>query len=340
MNKYVEYKLNNGKIQEIDYLKGFSISTIVLMHLLSFIEKLPSKIVTLSAIGGSGVHVFFLCSGIGLYLSYLNKKVSFMEFIKKRLIKIYIPYIFIVFISYLIPYMYIGNNRFEAFLSHVFMYKMFMPEFEESFGVQFWFVSTILQLYILFIPMCKVKEKINNNKIFLTIFAILSIMWWNICYLLNVADIRVWNSFCLQYIWEFAMGIIIADYLNNGKIIKTNRLRLLCIALVGICLQAGMAMFSDMLKLFNDIPALLGYGALALLLMNIKLVKSICETISKFSSELFLVHILVFKTVFKFVDFSGFIEQSAVGVVAFIIAIICAYIYSKLIKRVNISIHK
>ena len=45
MNKYVEYKLNNGKIQEIDYLKGFSISTIVLMHLLSFIEKLPSKIV-------------------------------------------------------------------------------------------------------------------------------------------------------------------------------------------------------------------------------------------------------------------------------------------------------
>ena len=85
MNKYVEYKLNNGKIQEIDYLKGFSISTIVLMHLLSFIEKLPSKIVTLSAIGGSGVHVFFLCSGIGLYFSYLNKKVSFMEFIKKDL---------------------------------------------------------------------------------------------------------------------------------------------------------------------------------------------------------------------------------------------------------------
>ena len=87
MNKYVEYKLNNGKIQEIDYLKGFSISTIVLMHLLSFIEKLPSKIVTLSAIGGSGVHVFFLCSGIGLYLSYLNKKVSFMEFIKKKTYK-------------------------------------------------------------------------------------------------------------------------------------------------------------------------------------------------------------------------------------------------------------
>lgn len=62
------------------------------MHLLPMMNAMPSKILTLSSIGGTGVHVFFLCSGIGLYLSYLNKKTSFKEFIKKD----YQKYIFLI----------------------------------------------------------------------------------------------------------------------------------------------------------------------------------------------------------------------------------------------------
>ena len=38
---------------------------------------------------------------------------------------------------------------------------MFIPKYEESFGIQFWFISTIIQFYLLFIPMCKLKEKIG-----------------------------------------------------------------------------------------------------------------------------------------------------------------------------------
>ena len=75
MNKYLEIKLDK-KIWVLNYLKGFSIFTIALMHLLPMMNAMPSKILTLSLIGGTGVHVFFLCSGVGLYLSYLNKKTS------------------------------------------------------------------------------------------------------------------------------------------------------------------------------------------------------------------------------------------------------------------------
>ena len=57
INKYMEYKCENGRMSEMNYLKGFSILTIVLMHLLAFVD-VPKKIITLSAVGGAGVHVF------------------------------------------------------------------------------------------------------------------------------------------------------------------------------------------------------------------------------------------------------------------------------------------
>lgn len=332
INKYMEYKCENGRLSEMNYLKGFSILTIVLMHLLAFVD-VPKKIITLSAVGGAGVHVFFVCSGMGLYFSYLNKKIKFIEFIKKRWTKIYIPYIIVVFISFLCPWMYLGNDRLSAFLSHIFLYKMFIPKYESSFGIQFWFISTIIQFYLLFIPMCKLKEKIDNNKLFLSMGLLISVFWWIICYVLNVSDIRVWNSFCLQYIWEFSFGMVLADELKKGKIYKIYILQLFFVAVVGLGLQAGLAMYSDKFKLFNDIPALFGYSALSLLLMNIKLIKKVCVIISKFSYELFLIHILVFKTVFQIIQFNSLTMQIIEALIAFILSLICAFIYNRLINN-------
>lgn len=53
------------KIEIIDYLRGFSIFTIVLMHLIQS-YPIPQIIRTASSFGGAGVHVFILCSGFGL----------------------------------------------------------------------------------------------------------------------------------------------------------------------------------------------------------------------------------------------------------------------------------
>lgn len=226
-----------------------------------------------------------------------------------------------------------GNDRLSAFLSHIFLYKMFIPKYEESFGIQFWFISTIIQFYLLFIPMCKLKEKIDNNKLFLSMGLLISVFWWIICYVLNVSDIRVWNSFCLQYIWEFSFGMVLADELKKGKIYKIYILQLFFVAVVGLGLQAGLAMYSDKFKLFNDIPALFGYSALSLLLMNIKLIKKVCVIISKFSYELFLIHILVFKTVFQIIQFNSLTMQIIEALIAFILSLICAFIYNRLINN-------
>lgn len=229
--------------------------------------------------------------------------------------------------------MYLGNDRLSAFISHIFLYKMFIPKYEESFGIQFWLISTIIQFYLLFIPMCKLKEKIDNNKLFLSMGLLISVFWWIICYVLNVSDIRVWNSFCLQYIWEFSFGMVLADEFKKGKIYKIYILQLFFVAVVGLDLQAGLAMYLDKFKLFNDIPALFGYSVLSLLLMNIKLIKKVCVIISKFSYELFLIHILVFKTVFQIIQFNSLTMQIIEALIAFILSLICAFIYNRLINN-------
>ena len=60
------------KLDIVNFLRGYSIFTIVLMHLVQS-YPLPSWLMKVTAFGGAGVHVFILCSGFGLYLSYLNK---------------------------------------------------------------------------------------------------------------------------------------------------------------------------------------------------------------------------------------------------------------------------
>ena len=330
----------DGKIMTVDYLKGFSIFTIALMHLLGHISALPSIINTLAAVGGTGVHVFFLCSGVGLYLSYLKCNTTFFAFLKKRFFKIYIPYIIVILFAFFVPWLYYGESRVTALLSHVFLFKMFSPMYESSFSETFWFVSTIFQLYALFIPMCWVRSKLKNGKLFALLFTGLSVMWWLLCYYLNIGSVRIWGSFCLQYIWEFALGFLLAEAFYYQKQYKLNNFVLLAFAVLGIGLQAAAALYLDALKSFNDIPALVGYMSLALLFSNIPIVRKLCDWLSRFSYEFYLVHDILFVIAFQLLKPRGLMVQCFVAIAAMVIAFVVAYFYSRIIKMVSARIKK
>lgn len=332
MKSYIEISSDiNNKILVVDFLKGFSIITIVLMHLLDNISSLPPIIHTMSAVGGTGVHVFFLCSGIGLYTSYLKHKTSYVTFFKKRFFKIYIPYIIIILFAFFSPWLYYGDNKITALLSHVFLFKMFSPVYDSSFGEPFWFISTLFQLYALFIPMCWLKEK-TNSKWFTAMFCSISISWWFFCYFLGIGNIRIWGSFCFQYIWEFAIGFVLAEKFYFHKKYNISNYLLFTLAIIGIGLQASMALYSNVLKLFNDIPALVGYLSLALLLSNISFVNNFCNKLSSFSYELYLIHNLVFVGSFYFFRPAQLATQLILGIIAFIIALASSFFYKKILE--------
>ncbi len=333
--KTVDIKAEGRKITIIDYLKGYSILTIVIMHLFLLIKDVPSFIMKPLMIGGSGVHVFFFCSGVGLYYSYLHHETGFCEFFKRRFFKIYFPYIVIVFLTFLVPWSYSGSDRVLALLSHVFLFKMFIPAYDETFGAQFWFISTIFQFYFVFIPMCRLKKRITDSKVFVSAFFLVSLAWWIFCYVFRVYDIRVFKSFFLQYIWEFALGFVVAEKIFNGKEYKLPIGTLFFTAFIGLLLQASMSVLGDSISVFNDIPAFLGYISLALLLSCVKPVRWIVQKVSYYSYELFLVHILVYTVIMHFVKAYPFLIRFCTAVICFCLSFVVAYYYKKICSFVG-----
>lgn len=98
------------------------------------------------------------------------------------------------------------------------------------------FVLTIIQFYLLWPLLLKLFNKSTG-----VIYALLiSLLWTTIVAMLGKSDVRVWNSFFLQYLWEFVLGMYLAKcYKLNAKIVNSLNFNILvpvciiCVALTG-----------------------------------------------------------------------------------------------------------
>lgn len=134
------------RLKIVEYLRGFSIFTIVLMHLMQS-YNLPGWLMKASSFGGAGVHVFILCSGFGLYLSYLNKPTRYKVFLQRRFSRIYWPMAVICILTAMWM-AFQGKETLMPLLSNLLLFKMFVPDLENSMGEHTWFISTIIQFYL------------------------------------------------------------------------------------------------------------------------------------------------------------------------------------------------
>lgn len=319
----------------INFLRGWSIFTIALMHLCQgYTNGMLSKAL---AFGGAGVHVFILCSGFGLYLSYFRKPLKYKEFLKRRFSKVWVPYALVVVLWGVWLMMRSGIFPIKEVASHLFLYKMFSTELDTSLCYPYWFISTIVQFY-LFWPLI---VKIFRIKWGGLILLILSLSWSTIVGLLGLEEERPWGSFFLQYLWEFGLGMWIAEKIFEGKVkmvdIKEMKWHWQLVgAIGGMGLSAFMAWNGGLLKLYNDIPSLIGYLSVALLIykIGVKVVNRFFEWANYFSYELYLLHSLVYAIVAYMV--AGKIPLVLMLVVSFIAAYVIAYVYRLLTKRIII----
>lgn len=111
----------------VSFFRGIAIFTIVIYHLIQTINTDPI-IQKVAAFGGAGVHIFILCSGFGLYLSYLQKPINYITFLKKRLSRIYYPYIIIVILMAI-------HSIFEIYLLHILIFSLMMTTSKYSYFV-------------------------------------------------------------------------------------------------------------------------------------------------------------------------------------------------------------
>lgn len=310
----------------VNFLRGYSISTIVIMHLVGMlgISGIWEKA---AAFGGAGVHVFILCSGFGLYLSYLRKPLGYIAFLKKRFTRIYMP-MAVLCVATAVWMACMGREWFIPLWGNLLLFKMFVPELESSMGGQMWFVSTIIQFYLAWPLIVKLFNTRGGVKLAL----IISLLWSTTVGLLGYAEERVWNSFFLQYLWEFCLGMKMAEiYHDNPKALEVPRwkyLLTLCVAGVGLTGIMGFAGWPW--KLYNDIPSLMGYMSLALIIykVGIKPLNRLLEWTNRFSYEWYLVHMLVFDIIFYCIGYN--VPIAVVFVLCLLLSYSTAIAYSRI----------
>ena len=290
--------MNIKRLEYIDFAKGFAILSIVIFH---FSQPYVSGIWTKAIMmGGTGAHLFFILSGFGLGLS---KNISPLNFYKKRYIKVLIPYFIVIIAIFAINSMYpiYKDNTLYALFGHLFFYKMFDESIMVSFGYHFWFLSTIIQFYMVFPLLALMREKMSIIGFIITTLSI-SILYWSAITYFNLANERIFNSFFLQFLWEFSIGMILAKlYKEKNKLfwVQSNLL-LMTVAIIGMLLMAVMALKGGRVgQTFNDIPASVGYASFSAFLFSvasssIKPIKKFFIFIGNISYELYLVHMVVY----------------------------------------------
>ena len=175
------------------------------------------------------------------------------------------------------------------------------------------------------------------NGVFAALF--ISLLWGTLTALLKINDMRIWNSFFLQYLWEFVLGMKLAEiyyYKNLPSIKLPSLIYLVPIAIAGIVLTGLSGIKGGWLKAFNDIPSLLGY--LSLLLITYKLFSNIWKRFIIFTNQIsyewYLVHILVFTCCAHFLTIQSIWISAFVSL---IISYFIAFLYSRLLKILYLS---
>ncbi|MCR4832119.1 MAG: acyltransferase [Butyrivibrio sp.] len=319
-----------GKSGLITYSKAVAILGVIIYHLCLGYLAVPSIVKTASGFGGAGVHIFIFCSGFGLMVSYIRKPLNFLDFIKRRFVKIYVPYIIVVLVAFCIPTLFpTARNRVLVLCSHVFLFKMFDPSLLDTFGGQFWYISTIIQFYLVFILLAKIMDKLGQKK-YLIICCCISFLWALMIYLLGMNENRALTNFFLQYLWEFAMGMVIArEYSDTGLIRfeKIGFLPLLLIIIASFGIYSVMSFVGGPGKSFNDPFSFAAIFGIAILLYKLHFLTKFMEFTSKISYEMYLLHILVFKIFF--IALKGLLPQYVMA----ILSIVCIYALSFLYNR-------
>lgn len=164
-----------------------------------------------------------------------------------------------------------------------------------------------------------------------------SLLWAAIVGWLGYEDYRTWGSFFLQYLWEFVLGMWLAEKVKlsgwtEERIMRKLKIWHILVGMIsGIGLSAMMEWNGGFLKLYNDIPSLVGYASMLLLVykLGIKWVNSFFCYTSKIGYEWYLVHSLTFIVVHHYVD--GLMPTRMVLAVCLLASYAMAFVFSKVL---------
>ena len=194
-------------------LKGLGILTVVFAHFAYMKVTNADFLFPLSIIAGVGVDLFLFMSGFGLTVGMLKRPMKTVDFYKKRVIKIFIPFWIALIIMFIADAVFMDKTYSVGYIIKSML--GFFPT-ADGFGdvnSPFWYITWMIMFYLLY-PLVFFKDKPWLSAIILAVIATI---------------IGTFNIFDLGSNWlhrlhtvAFSMGIILA-WLLQVKEGKKNR---------------------------------------------------------------------------------------------------------------------
>lgn len=327
----------------INFAKGYSALAILIYHGLSSLE-LPIFVEQAASFGGAGVHLFIFLSGFGL--GWSSSSLSLAAFYRRRLVKIWIPYVLALSLSLGAAFAWnLFPDRWEAWLAAVGLCQMFSSQWAETLGGHFWFISTIIQFYLLYPLLAWFQRRSKTRVAFLIGCFVVSLAWWVVVSFLGKAELRHWNSFFPQFLWEFALGMSVCMWLKSGKLASAFKdwwredrwWAWAGLSVLASSVMLGMVMaFGSIGRVFNDVPAFIAFSSLSVAVFLFGgFQRGLFEWLGTFSFSLYLIHILVLKLLAKGLGYCG-IEFSLIWMPAFVgAALLAGFLFDRLNQQVQ-----
>jgi len=194
-------------------LKGLGILAIVFAHISYMLVTDNTFLYPLSIAAGVGVDLFLFMSGFGLTVGMLKKPLPTLEFYRRRLIKIFIPFWIVLVILFICDYFFLNIHYSLVYILQSVLGWFPRASAFEDVNSPFWYISWMLMFYALF-PLLFMRERPWLTAVLLAVIA-------NVVALTDPLQLQV-NWLHRLHTNAFSLGILLAWWIHaNPSKVKT-----------------------------------------------------------------------------------------------------------------------
>lgn len=326
----------HGFSEHCGFLMGVAAILIVIFHGQFFTETytdvgIVNFVLTLLWHFNTGVEMFLLVSGIGLYFSFENKKADFKQYYIKRVLNVYLISL-IIDLPYVIYLNFIVNKN---GIVHALLEWTKLLNWTGKTNLS-WYVPFVMVLYALYPLIYKAMKKLEKTRFeFLTVcaFCIFDLV---LCVALNrlLPEVYTVVEIALTRTPVFIIGCYLGRFVYNKKQYSNG---IYIFSIIGIMLWLILTERVDSIMWQRFSHCLLGLALCVILITVADFLKAKINFIYRFftfcggfSLELYLVHMNIEEAFFKYNGNDSLALYYILAVISFVIA----YLVSRLRKLI------
>ena len=314
---------------------------------------LPGWFATINAHLNSGVEIFLLLSGMGLYYSF-SKNNNYKLFIRNRAERTLLPYMLLGFFFWIWKNLIVEVNI-PDFLYNISGLSLIFRKVDDLLVVKkavFWYVAFVLGLYVIYPVIHNAFNNVSRKKRN-TNFALFVILSFVLTIFIRIYAPATYTG---AETWLTRIPIFLTGCYLGEAIKEKRKFRFYDYILMFVCLplRVGIALIRpvfDDLILNRYLGIFIAFFvcfavAFVLELLRCNLINKILSFFGKISLELYLTHCMLYLVVLQYfpdirtTDAIPFRTKALIYALILVVSVIISFLFSKVFNVIIKKLHK